>query len=248
MSFCCLRNKRPEVLGKELPFRTGEGTFDLVACLSATRDRQHRIGKQKARAETMATPPKGNDLRVRRTRQLLQHAFLELMEEKGFLAISIQDITERATVNRGTFYAHFADKYALLDLLIREQFQQVVASKLPSTSRWESGTLRVLILTVLDYFQAFHSHCQPADTIAPLFERSVQNELMELLLTWLKQVPDAEKRWRVPIETVALVVSWAIFGAAVKWSQGTSAMSAKQMADNILLVITEGVAHLTPDT
>ena len=52
------------------------------------------------------------DPRVKRTRKLLQQAFLELFQEKGFASISIQDITERATVNRATFYAHFPDKYA----------------------------------------------------------------------------------------------------------------------------------------
>jgi AcrR family transcriptional regulator len=195
----------------------------------------------------MATPPRGNDPRVQRTRKLLQNAFIELMQEKGFSAVSIQDIAERATVNRSTFYTHFVDKYALLDSLLREQFQQALASKLPSTSRWDTRTLCVLIQTVLEYFREFHSHCQPTDTIDPLFERSVQEELVGVLLTWLKQFPAAEQRWRVPVETVALVMSWAIFGAAVKWSQGPETVSAEKMASDVLLVITEGVARLAPD-
>lgn len=193
----------------------------------------------------MATPPKGNDLRVRRTRQVLQQAFLELLQERGFSSISVQDITERAMVNRGTFYAHFADKYALMDAMMREQFQQEVASKLPPPSRWETQTLHALIETVLDYFRSFHSHCQPAEDLDPIFERSVQEELATLLLNWLRQESMAEKRWRVPVETVALAVSWAIFGAAVKWSRGTEKKSAGQMAGDLLLVITEGIAHLT---
>lgn len=195
----------------------------------------------------MATAPKGIDPRVKRTRQLLQQAFLELMEEKGFTAISIQDITERAMVNRGTFYAHFADKYALLDSLMRQQFRQVLASKLPPASRWETRTLRILIQTVLEYFRDFHSHCQPVDALNPLFERSVQEELAGLLVTWLKEVPVVGRHWRVPVETIALVVSWAIFGAAVRWSHGEQTMSGEQMANDVLIVITEGVTRLLPD-
>lgn len=61
----------------------------------------------------MVTAVEGVDPRVKRTRKLLQQAFLELFQEKGFAAISIQDITERATANRATFYAHFQDNYAL---------------------------------------------------------------------------------------------------------------------------------------
>ena len=193
----------------------------------------------------MATPPKGNDLRVRRTHQQLQRAFIELLREKGFAAMKVQDIAEHAMVNRGTFYAHFADKYALLDAVVREQFQQALASKLPPNSCWETQTLHVLIETVLDFFRTFHNHCQPVETINPLFERSVQEELVALLTTWLKQ--GSAKRWRVPVETVALVVSWTIFGTAIKWSQSTDGTSAGRMADDILLVINEGVAHLASD-
>ena len=72
------------------------------------------------------------DPRVKRTRQLLQQAFWELMHEKGFSAISIQDVAERATVNRATFYAHFDDKYQLLDSIVQEQFHQRVTKDLPN--------------------------------------------------------------------------------------------------------------------
>lgn len=193
----------------------------------------------------MATPPKGNDLRVRRTRQSLFTAFQELIQEQGFSAIHVHDLTERAKINRGTFYAHFADKYALLDSLIREQFQQALADALPPIPYWGTETLRSLILIVLHYFQEFHRHCRHPKSIDPLFERSIQNELEEVFFTWLTQVPDAEKRWPSPIKTIAQIVSWSIFGAAVTWSQDTtSTMSAEQMTDAILNMITRGIGPL----
>ena len=56
-----------------------------------------------------------SDPRVQRTRQLLLEAFMALVQEKHTIhSISIQEIATRATVNRATFYAHFADKYALM--------------------------------------------------------------------------------------------------------------------------------------
>lgn len=60
------------------------------------------------------------DLRVRRTRKLLQQAFIELTVEKGFAALTVQDITERAMVNRSTFYRHYLDKYDLLEQYLNE--------------------------------------------------------------------------------------------------------------------------------
>jgi AcrR family transcriptional regulator len=52
------------------------------------------------------------------------------MAEKPFEEITIQDITARATVNRATFYAHFADKYALVDDVIRDGFAQMLHERL----------------------------------------------------------------------------------------------------------------------
>ncbi len=195
----------------------------------------------------MMTEVKGVDPRVKRTHQLLQQALQELSQEKCFASITVQDIAERATLNRATFYAHFEDKYELVDSIIRKQFQREVASKLPPGSRWEVTTLRVLIGAVFDFLPEVHNQCQPTATpFEPLFERAVQQELAKLFVSWLEQAPASETAWRVPRETIALVMSWAIFGAAVQWSRGGRTPSAEQMVDQVLIVITEGVAHLVP--
>jgi len=68
-------------------------------------------------------PDEQLDPRVKRTRGLIQQSFMELLAEKGFRAVTVQDITERAEVNRTTFYAHFPDKYSLLEESIRQAFR-----------------------------------------------------------------------------------------------------------------------------
>lgn len=55
-----------------------------------------------------------SDRRIRRTRQALQGALIELIIERGYEATTVADIAERADVGRSTFYAHFADKEDLL--------------------------------------------------------------------------------------------------------------------------------------
>lgn len=55
------------------------------------------------------------DLRVQRTKELLEKALIELTVEKGFTKVTVRDITERARVNRSTFYRHYIDKYDLLE-------------------------------------------------------------------------------------------------------------------------------------
>ena len=56
----------------------------------------------------METEP--TDRRVQRTRDLLRRALIELIMEKGYDAITIQDITERANLGRTTFYLHYQSK------------------------------------------------------------------------------------------------------------------------------------------
>jgi AcrR family transcriptional regulator len=54
------------------------------------------------------------DRRVRRTRQALQGALVALMAEKGYEAVTVQHVIDRADVGRSTFYAHYDDKADLL--------------------------------------------------------------------------------------------------------------------------------------
>jgi len=62
----------------------------------------------------MSIKEKRIDPRVRRTRQLLRNALWELIPEKGYEAITIQEIADRATLNRTTFYLNYRDKADLL--------------------------------------------------------------------------------------------------------------------------------------
>lgn len=58
------------------------------------------------------------DRRIKKTRQSIMNAFIELLVEKGFDKITIKDIAERANINRGTVYLHYVDKFDLLEKCI----------------------------------------------------------------------------------------------------------------------------------
>lgn len=81
---------------------------------------------------TTATPRRP-DRRVARTVALLRDALMTLIQEKGYDAITVQDITDRANVARTTFYLHFKDKDELLfegmraiyDDLVERAFRKV---------------------------------------------------------------------------------------------------------------------------
>lgn len=58
---------------------------------------------------------KKEDLRVIRTKKLIFTAFINLIQEKDYNSITVQDISDRAMINRSTFYSHFKDKQDVLD-------------------------------------------------------------------------------------------------------------------------------------
>lgn len=64
------------------------------------------------------------DLRVVRTKTMIKQAFLELMDEQGFEAVTVKALTERAGINRGTFYSHYVDKYDLMEKSIEAIFHE----------------------------------------------------------------------------------------------------------------------------
>lgn len=200
------------------------------------------------------------DRRIQRTREALQKAFVEVVQEKGlavrsirevercFAMTSIQEITERANVNRGTFYLHFTDKYMLADAVIRETFRQRLLTTLPAEPRWDKQTLRLLTQAVLHILEGkYHHQHQQSPVLAPMVERAIQEELMDMLLGWLKTTRRDGKHSNEALETVARVVCWAIFGTAIQWSQEETTVSLDEIADIISQVIMEGVAKLTPD-
>src|ERR671933_2884807 len=68
------------------------------------------------------------NLRARRTQKLLREALIELIEERGFDALTVGELTERALVSRAAFYRHYQDKYALVEQIFEEAMNALLAA------------------------------------------------------------------------------------------------------------------------
>ncbi|NTU88756.1 MAG: TetR/AcrR family transcriptional regulator [Actinobacteria bacterium] len=84
------------------------------------------------------------DRRVVRTKKMLRDALAELIEDKGFEAITVCDLTERADINRGTFYAHYKDK---TDLLVQSENDLIEA-----VLEIQSGLVEMSMAELLDCY------------------------------------------------------------------------------------------------
>jgi AcrR family transcriptional regulator len=65
------------------------------------------------------------DRRILKSQEAIKKAFIELLNEKGFDKMTIQDISDRANVNRRTVYLHYLDKFDLLDKIIEEHINNL---------------------------------------------------------------------------------------------------------------------------
>jgi len=154
------------------------------------------------------------DPRVKRTRGLILRSFESLLAEKGFETISVQDVTDKAEINRATFYAHFQDKYALLDYSIGQMFKQEIEKRTLNACHYTPDNLRNLILAVCEFLSNMHSKCaQPHQQFESLTEGTIKNILFELLSHWLKQTGT-----KISTDIPATVATWAIYGLASHYS------------------------------
>ena len=173
---------------------------------------------------------------------MLHQALIELMAEKSFGAITVGDIAERATVNRATFYAHFTDKHALLEYTIREMIQQRLHSRLPAGSSFNSENLAVLILAVCEFLAEMNRQCPPPHgQMGPLMEKQIKAELYEILQAWVPDLRAGSTDHSPTTEQVAVVASWAIYGAAVQWSQQERPEPAERFVQQVLPLILSGL-------
>src|SRR5258706_11824869 len=88
------------------------------------------------------------DPRIKRTRALIEQAFLDVLLEKSFSSLSVQDITEKAGVNRTTFYLHFTDKYELVTYSMNWRFRQAVEKGMQDASQLSPENLPALMVTL----------------------------------------------------------------------------------------------------
>lgn len=129
---------------------------------------------------------KTEDRRVRRTKEALKKALLQLVCSKEPGSISIKELTEAASVHRGTFYEHYHDIYELYDEVERDALEKIRAA-LTESDFPDRGAIYEAVIDVLqshaDTFMVLMrdgSGSSFEESVAQIFEMSyLQNELTE---------------------------------------------------------------------
>ncbi|MFJ8236093.1 TetR/AcrR family transcriptional regulator [Ureibacillus sp. NPDC094379] len=97
---------------------------------------------------------KNNSPQVLRTKNFLKKAFIEMVHQKGFNAVTVTDIVDYAQYNRTTFYVYYQNIYELVEELMDEMFEAIQyysMSKYQSDSRVQVKELTTNSFELLYY-------------------------------------------------------------------------------------------------
>jgi AcrR family transcriptional regulator len=179
------------------------------------------------------------DPRIRRTRQLLQTALMQLLGSKGFDDISVQDITDVATVNRATFYDHYADKFALLEALIAGGFHRLLEERSVRYDGTCPSAAGAIILAACDYLTKVRS----AQGGCGARRSNVEALEDAAMIAAIRRVLESgmAKQTSVPEERRAMqsaAASWAIYGAVKEWLHTQDRPPAEAIVPEIVAMVT----------
>lgn len=183
------------------------------------------------------------DRRVRRTRALLEEALRGLILQKPYDAITIQDITDEADLNRATFYLHYANKEELLMGSLEAQFDELVqrmeagkGGKMP----WDDpAAARIL----------FEYAAENAALFTVLLGQNGQGYVMHRIIAYIARYDQQflcqaydENTLAVPAPLLAQHFAGSLFALTLWWLENGMPYSAQYMAETMQRLCVLGMA------
>lgn len=172
------------------------------------------------------------DRRVRRTRKLLGRALLELVQEKKYDQITIQDITDRADLNRATYYLHYGSKEALLADSLVGHFDELVQRITLITADkpiWENPEADEMVFVYV---------AENADLYRVLLGENGLGYVINRIIDYIAQFSERQLRTglnneelHAPIEIMARHVAGSMYALITWWLMNDMPYTPRQMAE-----------------
>jgi AcrR family transcriptional regulator len=194
------------------------------------------------------------DRRINRTRRLLRDSLLSLILEKGYSAVTIEEITDRADLGRTTFYLHYKDKEELLLESI-----EAIANDL------KAQILGVLPIKADPTNQAQFDGSAPREAILLVFQQAAENADLYRIILSGQGASKAPIRIRdfiagttleyfkervltagfntdpnVPLEIVAIYFAGSLLSMLTWWLEKDMPYSTEEMADMFAKIFFRG--------
>ena len=158
---------------------------------------------------------------------MLMEALAKLLTKKEFEDVSVQEIADEATLNRATFYLHYADKNALLHAMTESRFRDLIERR-GITFTDCKGALRAIALGVCDYL-AESTACP-----TQLSRMALEGSIIPIVEDMFKEgLAHHGMSTGADASLHATTAAWAVFGAARRWFQTPNRIPAEEMAARI---------------
>ncbi len=177
------------------------------------------------------------DRRIARTKEAIRDALTSLINEKGFEAITVSDIADRANINRGTFYLHYRDKFDLLDQIKAElmhDFTEIV-SQAPQINLMAVGDDEEPMPVVVKIFEFLRDQASITHAVLSLTgEVSFKGQIKELIEMNLSRIGFfnylKKEDWIVPQDFFITYIVSAHLGVIQEWMGNGCRESPRQIA------------------
>lgn len=177
--------------------------------------------------------PKRRDRRVERTQQLIRGALLSLIRERGFEALTVQEIIDRANVGRATFYAHFENKDDLLVSGFDDLRASLKASQRDALSRGRTIEDRVfgfsheVFAHTNEYREVFRA--MVGKRSGAVVQRLLHKLVGDLVREDVKATMITSEKTAVPPEALVQFIAGALFGLVMWWLGGKMRLSVTEV-------------------
>ena len=190
----------------------------------------------------MAAKP--DDRRVLRTRRALHDAFYALFVEKGYDAITVQDLLDRANVGRSTFYQHFAGKQ---DLLLKglENLRHFLAAH-------QRAVAKTAAVPGVGFSRAMFEHAADLRTLfrqfagrdsGALVQRELQRMLADLVRSDLAERVSHDAGSSVPVDLLAEFAASSFMATLGWWMEQRTPMSAAEIDEVYRALVVPGITR-----
>ena len=188
------------------------------------------------------------DPRILRTRQYLRDALIALIKEKSFDSVQVKEITQRAKLNRATFYLHYRDKN---DLLVKsmqeilEQLEQDVGSSPVVEGQVTPDLIVKPLISVFDHIarHADFYYVMLCEMGVPSAINEIQHYIEQVALRWMTKLQPDQTRVVVETEMVIKFVSTAYIGVVKWWLNNDMPHSSEHMAKQFMSLVSLGVSR-----
>jgi AcrR family transcriptional regulator len=184
------------------------------------------------------------DRRIKKNQAAIMNAVMQLIVEKDFEKITINEIAERADVNRGTIYSHYADKYDLLDKCIEAQLEHLIEScyTVDETEPYPSKSSLLRTLEQIEKNALFYMTLLRSKGVL-----SFRNHLQEMMnKRIMEQIDESNLSLDEMSKQISVqFLSSAIVGVIQWWLTHTMPCSAKEIAEQLwsLLELNQMILH-----